>query len=359
MNGKNLMIAVLSVFMGLMMACDATVHEYPVPDKSFVVIEPNVDRLPPLYYKEVFYDEEWNRTIKNLEEAHSKPYVPNEDFAMRIILDVYEKKSGKNRIVQQRTERRMLFVDKDALPPQDTIQVYLPKGDYQVLAWADYIYKDNPVDLFYQTDVLMSIKANTDVYPVNTHHRSTAVGQEVFTVGSDFEPNSFSFEESGNLPSTVIPVMMERPSGRYRVIASDFDDFIRAGGSLEGLTVKVIYKQYIGVGYNVEARKPNLFTTMYSFNTIPSQIVYDGKEAISLFGDYLFTDWENETNILADFYFFDASGTEISHCQNIEIPLKRNHETVLRGFFLTRKIGDGNNVNIDDSFGGEYVVEIN
>ena len=54
MNGRNLMIAVLSVFMGLMMACDATVHEYPVPDKSFVVIEPNVDRLPPLYYKEVF-----------------------------------------------------------------------------------------------------------------------------------------------------------------------------------------------------------------------------------------------------------------------------------------------------------------
>ena len=73
----------------------------------------------------------------------------------------------------------------------------------------------------------------------------------------------------------------------------------------------------------------------------------------------LLADWENETNILADFYFFDASGTEISHCQNIEIPLKRNHETVLRGFFLTRKIGDGNNVNIDDNFGGEYVVEIN
>lgn len=144
---------------------------------------------------------------------------------MRIILDVYEKKSGKNRIVQQRTERRMLFVDKDALPPQDTIQVYLPKGDYQVLAWADYVYKDNPVDLFYQTDVLMSIKANTDVYPVNTHHRSTAVGREVFTVGSDLEPNSFSFGESGNLSSMVIPVMMERPSGRYRVIASDFDDF--------------------------------------------------------------------------------------------------------------------------------------
>ena len=95
MNGRNLMIAVLSVFMGLMMACDATVHEYPVPDKSFVVIEPNVDRLPPLYYKEVFYDEEWNCTIKNLEEEHSKPYIPDEDFAMRIILDVYEKKSGK------------------------------------------------------------------------------------------------------------------------------------------------------------------------------------------------------------------------------------------------------------------------
>ena len=55
---------------------------------------------------------------------------------------------------------------------------------------------------------------------------------------------------------------------------------------------------------------------------------------------------------------FDASGNEISHCQNIKIPLKRNHETVVKGFFLTREVGKGNNVAIDDNFEGEYVVGI-
>ena len=41
-----------------------------------------------------------------------------------------------------------------------------------------------------------------------------------------------------------------------------------------------------------------------------------------------------------------------------KIPLKRNHETVVKGFFLTREVGKGNNVAIDDNFEGEYVVGI-
>ena len=80
MNGRNLMIAVLSVFMGLMMACDATVHEYPVPDKSFVIIEPNVDRLPPLYYKEVFMMKNGIVRLKIW-----KKYTPNRMFRMKIL----------------------------------------------------------------------------------------------------------------------------------------------------------------------------------------------------------------------------------------------------------------------------------
>ena len=48
----------------------------------------------------------------------------------------------------------------------------------------------------------------------------------------------------------------------------------------------------------------------------------------------------------------------LPHCQNIKIPLKRNHETVVKGFFLTREVGKGNNVAIDDNFEGEYVVGI-
>ena len=42
--------------------CDATIHEYPTEQQSQVIVEVNVDRLPPLYYKELQYDAEGNHT---------------------------------------------------------------------------------------------------------------------------------------------------------------------------------------------------------------------------------------------------------------------------------------------------------
>ena len=125
------------------------------------------------------------------------------------------------------------------------------------------------------------------------------------------------------------------------------------------MTVKVIYKQYVSAGYNVATGEPNLFVSTHSFNVRPEEIEYEGKREESLFGDYIFTSAEGETHVLADFYFYDAEGNEVSHCQDVDIPLTRNRETVVRGYFLTRELGEGNGVSIDENFEGEYVVEIN
>ena len=81
-------------------------------------------------------------------------------------------------------------------------------------------------------------------------------------------------------------------------MATDFEDFIQTRGSLEGLTVKVVYKQYVSIGYNVMTQEPNLFITTYSFNIVPAQITYEGKEQASLFGDYLFMRLEMKSVIV-------------------------------------------------------------
>ena len=359
MNIRGLVIIVSLVLVMLVGACDATIHEYPMPERSLVIVRPHVDRQPPLSYKEVVYDEKWNCTVRDLEETAAQLYVPEEDYELRIILDIYRGKPDKrNGYIQSREERRIVLTDKDALPPQDTVHFYLSDGDYYVLGWADYVYKGNPVDWHYHTDVLTNIRTDISTFPSNTHHCSSAAGQEKFTIDFGYSQNGYPVLNNNVISSRIVPVMMQRPMGRYRVVATDYEDFIQTRGSLEGLTVKVVYKQYVSIGYNVMTQEPNLFITTYSFNIVPAQITYEGKEQASLFGDYLFTSYGNETNIQADFYFFDASGNEISHCQNIKIPLKRNHETVVKGFFLTREVGKGNNVAIDDNFEGDYVVGI-
>lgn len=338
--------------------CDATIHEYPVPQETLVVLEPNVSRMQPAYHKLVSYDENGQCTVSVMEETTAQAYQPEEGYVMRIIADVYEGRMDERSDERNRVCRRVIIADKDALPPQDTLHVRLPGGNYYVLAWADYVRKGEEADWHYLTDTLTRINANLDTYPDNSHHRSSAAGFQAFDVDYNLSQEGYPMVKSEVLTSRTIPINMTRPSGRYRVVALDYEEFVRTGGKPEEMTVKVIYKQYVSVGYNVATAEPNRFISTYSFNIRPSDIRYEGKKEASLFGDYLFTASSGETNVLADFYFFDALGHEISHCQNIEIPLKRDHETVIAGYFLTHSLGQGDDVSIDDKFDGEFVVEI-
>lgn len=362
---KHINIAFLCGTMLVMAACDATIHEYPHQGKALVIIVPYVDRNPPLYYKEVVYDKDWNRTVKDLEEIPAPHYVPGSEYKMRVILEVYKGTDYNSRAVGSGqytpVERRELRMDKDALPPQDSINMHLPDGDYYVLAWADYVNKSGSNKHIYNADTLQSVKSNIRNYPKDTDHRSTAAGKQSFAIDFDLGPEGYPIMQTDRkkpVLSRKIPVMLNRPSGRYRVIASDFGEFTKEGGTLEGATVKVIYKRYVSVGYNVATGQPNLFISTYSFNTSPVQTSTGEEGCVSMFGDYLFCNPDKEDTVIADFYFYDSEGNEISHCENIEIPLKQNRETIVKGYFLTKKIGNDNKISIDENFEGEYTVEI-
>lgn len=340
-------------------SCDATIHEYPVPQYADIVIEPHVDRQPPRYYKEVIYDNEWNRTVNELTPDLSLPYTLHTYFDMRVIIDIYQGNINDLNENRKRLQRRILYVNKDALPPQDTIHARLPHGEHYILAWADYVYKNSPDDLHYQTNDLTGIGTDFAAYPNNTHQRSSATGYQSFRIDFLSSPYGHPVIDGNDIVSHNIPVHMKRPSGRYRVVATDYEEFLATGGKTEGLTVKVIYKQYVSAGYNVARQAPNLFISTYSFNMRPDEVDYEGKKPASLFGDYIFTPNTEESNVLADFYFYDEKGNELNHCLNIEIPLYRNRETIIKGPFLTREVGGDSHIGIDENFEGEFVVGFN
>ena len=71
----------------------------------------------------------------------------------------------------------------------------------------------------------------------------------------------------------------------------------------------------------------------------------------------MLTDDGREDHVLIDVFVYDENGDEVNHYQNIDVPLYRNRETVLRGPFLTQNVGSGD-IGIDDGFDDEFVVVI-
>ena len=53
-------VCIVSLFVT---ACDKTIHQYPESEKTWVMVELNADRTPPVYYKELTYDAEGESSI--------------------------------------------------------------------------------------------------------------------------------------------------------------------------------------------------------------------------------------------------------------------------------------------------------
>lgn len=348
---------------GLMTSCDPTIHEYPDDVKSEVIIQPQIDRTAPLQYKEITYNDKWQRSERLLDPNPAAPYtLSNSDYAIRLILDLYRCRPHKTNMSMRKEElieRKVVEIEALAQPPQASFKTSLNDGDYCILAWADYIRKGEVKDTYYEVPSLIKINSKLSSYPSDMHLRSSSSGRQSFILDMHYGPTGYPIlAEVGQLKSNIVPVPMSRPSSRYKLISSDYDAFLKEGGKLEGATVKVVYRQYVSVGYDVSLEEPNDFMSSYEFVSPILSSKGDAAGELFLVGDYLFTNSGKEDTVIADFFFYDAKGGQINHCTNIEIPLKRNHETVIKAPFLTKKVDNGGQVSIDEKFEGEHIIQI-
>ena len=97
MNLRSIYPATVCGIVLLATSCDATIHEYPGKGESLVVVELNVDRTPPQYYKELVYDQDGNRSETELAPELSQTYTADERLCMRIITELYEVASTESR----------------------------------------------------------------------------------------------------------------------------------------------------------------------------------------------------------------------------------------------------------------------
>ena len=359
MNKHYIYTLMVSGFVILLASCDRTIHEYPTPGESVVYLELNTDRTPPQYYKELTYDNQGGHTETELDPTLSEPYTPNEQLSMRLIAELYKLESSEDRIDKGTlVARRIITVDRLMEAPQDTLQFHVPAGIYRALTWADYSLKDNTTDWHFKTATLNAVEVDIDHKPRDNHHKNSAAGTCNFSVDFDLSksgsPMILSKTKATPAPDHVVPVQLERAVGRFRLWATDLQDFLNSGNRVEDLRVQIIYKQYVSAGYNVDTETPNRFVQTRTTETTPSTIPGDG--SILLAYDYVLTSSDKEDHVLVDVFIYEGD-KELNHYQNITIPLQRNRETVIKGPFLTTEIGSGD-IGIDDEFDDEFVVVI-
>ncbi len=349
----------------LLLACDKTIHEYPGVEEpeetpeTVVIIELNVDRTPPYYYKEVYYDNQGGYTESALDTELSDEYVPDERLSMRLITELYQVSSTNERIASESlVARREITVDRLKEAPQDTLQFHVPPGTYRALSWADYVPTRNQTDWHFETPSLDAIRIKTDHKPLVNHHTSSGAGSCNFSVDLDNQGNSqprlLDGTRAETVNSSVVPLYLERPSGRFKLWATDLQDFLKSGHRIEDLRIQIIYKQYVSAGYNVDTQTPNLFVQTNTMETTPTTLPGDG--TVLLAYDYVLTSSDRENNVLVDIFIYEGEN-ELNHYQDVTIPLQRNRETVVKGPFLTKQIGSGD-IGIDDDFDDEIVVVI-
>ena len=336
---------ILILLLCFFVSCE--VHEWPENEgKVKAEFHIKIDFDTDMSLKEYFYN---TRSANDIE-----------GYEMRYVLRAFRVESDEDgRSVSRSTSWEHVITRKVAFNDYDTdvdVQVEMPRGEYSLMVWADFVKAGTANNYFYAPDNFAEItllgehKANTDLRDA---FRGTA---GVLLNGS-------------NDNEETIVVKMERPLAKFSFISNDLQKFIdkelaarnlnatrgdedSRSLNLDDYKVMFYYNGFMPCAYNMFTYKPNDSKVGVNFE---SRIVVTDKSEALLGFDYVFVNGTESTAsiILA---LFDEDGREVFTSNPIPVPVKSDRHTIMRGEFLTIETSGG--VGIKPGFDGEYNYEI-
>ena len=183
------------------MGCDATIHEYPDNTVHTVVVPITLDldfnTEMPLY--------------KTQEHTRTRAEMGS-DFDLRYIVNIY--KASQWRQIGGEVIKQFVFLKDDIEEWNFSTTIELNDGEYDIVAWADYVDAGTTKDKYYDTSDFSIIKIIGDIKG-NTDFRDAFVGRKNITLTpADKE--------------SVITVPMERPMAN---VGSQAQEAARGGKS--------------------------------------------------------------------------------------------------------------------------------
>lgn len=245
--------------------------------------------------------------------------------------------------------------------PDTTLTLHVPDGTYRLLFWSDFIKDGSESDYYYRT---------LDFSDIRLHDKNGYVG-------STDAREAFRGEVQIAGETKSVDVDMQRPMAKYIFIATDLGKFVQnewqkaesdgrtenqnstdfpvkaPGVNLQNYGVRFTYPRYMSYSFNMFTNRPSDSWTGVSFENDMNEL--DADSALVGF-DYVFVN-SHDTSIYVSLEVYDRrNGEVLARIPAMDVPLRRNHKTIVRGDFLSVKAG--NVVGIDPGFDGDFNIEI-
>ena len=244
------------------------------------------------------------------------------------------------------------FYGDNLADPDCDVELSVAPANYRVAVWTDCENSGKPYyDASDFGEIQMAITDGNDEYRAAWFCADDLELAPILTVGSTWEQT----------------LHLVRPHARYRVIATDKDEFLsywasqlaqRSGAMVKDIEaldinkfhVRYTYPQYLPSAFSIFADRPVDARTNISFDA-PMVLNEDG--TVSLGFDYVLVG-QDEGSVVVTLTFYDENWEAVSSIPNIEIPLKRSALTTVTGKILTHGIASG--ISIDPTYDGEYNI---
>ena len=343
---KGLLLTLFSAL--ALVSCD--IHEWPEevpPEIVPFTLHLDFDTSLPIY-------EEIDLSNTRGEEERDKRYI--------IGVYPYDKAGNPTRVA----DTMIVFTKNSDEDYNHSILLDIPEGNYNFLVWTDYVDDNSEDDLYYVTHDFTEIILSDRYHHVgNTDYRDAFRGEKSSIVLAD---NPY-YASISRAVETEVTIPMVRPMAKYKIIATDLQEFIRHAKRLiaqkaankengtrgetrtfniDDYRVVFRYNGFMPCSFNMFTNKP---ADAWTGVTFESQLTELSDDEVELGFDYIFVNG-SESTVSITVEVYDWENDLVSRSNPITVPIVRSKLTIVRGDFLTSKAAGG--VGIVPDFDGDY-----
>ena len=346
---KKILYLIISIPLFLLSSCD--VHEFPyVPENAQVHLRLDYETQ----MSEWLHNYVGNKVV---EEGIGRIYDNTQKRGeVRYIVRAYP--INKNNNVSDYYTHEFLFKNNISGSYNYDVTLELPSGDYNIVVWSDIVPSS-------QTEYYHNVENFAEVvlcgeHKGNTDYRDAFFGNHNISLVSDIVERA---------PDTVA-IAMQRPLAKFEFVTTDLQNFIAkeleyftrlaaTRGEMAPLELNTdnykvvfLYAGFMPNTFNIFGNQP---VDSYMGVIIESKLDVLGVEEASLGFDYVFIP-DRKSKIAIQIGLYDQDDRQVALSDPIDVPLLRDHHTVLRGSYLMQQASGG--IKIDPSFDGNHNIVI-
>lgn len=346
---KKILYLIICMPLLLFSACD--VHEWP-ETPEFVKMHLRLNYETDMTEWEHLYD-----GTSVIEQGLGDTYDNHQDYGkIRYIVRTYPV-SEKQRTMQDYVQE-FVFTKDIAEGYDHEVTLDLLPGNYNVMVWSDLVQTSGD-NHFHNADNFAEIMLQGD-HKGNTNHRDAFRGTNNISLVADIMER---------LPDTL-NVAMQRPLAKYEFLTTDLKEFINKEFEYlqkEAATRGEVPPTRVNTDdYKVVFYYSGFMPNTYNMNTdkpVDSQmgVLFESKLGIlseneaSLGFDYVFVNGKKSA-VTVQIGLYDKEDRQLALSDPINVPLQRNHHTMLKGSFLMSQASGGITINPD--FDGNHNILI-